>query len=336
MQSAAPSPSPAPSNVDPKAVFVSNIAPSATEKTVSDFFSFCGKITRLAMRKGVGAGGTHEATVHFETESAAKTALLLTNALIVDRPISVVPYVQPVEAQPAPATETVQQGAEISNKEFAVPDEQRTKTSVVASLLAAGYTLGTDSFAKAKEYDENHHISQQLKAGAEAVKNKVVEIDKQYKISETATNVANATTQKIREVDAQYNISSTAAETAKAVDQKLNISGAAAYIGSTWNAGAAYIRQASIDLANKPTVQATIQTIQQVTAPVGKTLEEIEQETARLIAEKQRQNAPPGGEAAPAPAAAGAPPAAPAPAQGPAMPAAAQPPAAASPAGPRT
>lgn len=36
-----------------KAVFVSNISPNATEKTVSDFFSFCGKITKLTLRKYV-------------------------------------------------------------------------------------------------------------------------------------------------------------------------------------------------------------------------------------------------------------------------------------------
>jgi hypothetical protein len=37
-------------------------------------------------------GATIEAIVEFENESAAKTALLLTNALIEDRPITVTPY----------------------------------------------------------------------------------------------------------------------------------------------------------------------------------------------------------------------------------------------------
>lgn len=35
---------------------------------------------------------TSSAVIQFETESAAKTALLLTNALIVDRPITVTAY----------------------------------------------------------------------------------------------------------------------------------------------------------------------------------------------------------------------------------------------------
>jgi hypothetical protein len=75
---------------EPTAVFVTNISPSAGDKTVSDFFSFCGEIRSLVLRHAAGhADGTQEAIVTFESAAAAKTAQLLTNALIVDRAISV-------------------------------------------------------------------------------------------------------------------------------------------------------------------------------------------------------------------------------------------------------
>jgi len=186
---------------DARAVFVSNISPNATEKTVSDFFSFCGRIIRLNLRN---VEGFQEAVVVFETDSAAKTALLLTNALIVDRPITVVPY------SPAPGElerQPSQNDQPITERPYVVPDGERTKTSVVASLLAAGYVLGSDTIGKARELDEKHMITLQLKVGAEQIKAKANEIDRQLHISETATAIKTGVVEKAREVDEKLHIS---------------------------------------------------------------------------------------------------------------------------------
>merc|ERR1711988_1511315 len=113
----------------------------------------------------------------FETEAAAKTALLLTNALIVDRAINVVPYSGQLEAiqspefsetrtgesastdeeenetgEGTPLVQTFQQD-ELTSREHAVPDEQRSKTSTIASLIAAGYTLGEGTRRRGLEID---------------------------------------------------------------------------------------------------------------------------------------------------------------------------------------
>jgi hypothetical protein len=186
---------------DARAVFVTNISPNATEKTVSDFFSFCGRITRLNLRSG--ADGAQEAVVVFESDSAAKTALLLTNALIVDRPITVVPYFPAAgeESQGVEADKTV-----ITERSHAVPDAERTKTSVIASLVAAGYVLGTDTIQRARDLDDKHMISLQLKVGAEQIKAKANEIDRQLHISETATAIKTGVVEKAKEVDAQLHI----------------------------------------------------------------------------------------------------------------------------------
>lgn len=190
---------------DLRAVFVTNISPNATEKTVSDFFSFCGRITRLNLRSV--EGGAQEAVVVFETDSAAKTALLLTNALIVDRPITVVPHTpQAGDAQASPVEASVAAPQNITDRQHAVPDAERTKTSVIASLIAAGYVLGSDTIGKAREIDEKHMISLQLKVGAEQIKAKANEIDKTLHISETATAIRTGVVEKAKEVDEKLHI----------------------------------------------------------------------------------------------------------------------------------
>ncbi|KAL6075905.1 Actin cytoskeleton protein [Balamuthia mandrillaris] len=208
------------STTSQKAVLVQNISPNATEKTVTDFFSFCGKITSLKLT--VDEEGTKHALVVFESEAAAKTALLLSNALIVDRPITVVPAGAESGAElPEGTSTTTLHGSQIENKPHQLPPEQRTHTSVIASMIAAGYMVGAEAIQKAREYDEAHSISVQLKVGAQAIKAKASEIDQQYKISETASSwasylasAASATTAaasaKWQELDQAVGISDTA------------------------------------------------------------------------------------------------------------------------------
>jgi len=201
---------------DSRAVFVANISPNATEKTVSDFFSFCGRITRLTLRRETNSvDGAQEAVVVFETDAAARTALLLTNALIVDRPITVISYT------PSSSEVVLEEkgGENITVRPQSVPDSERTKTSVVASMVAAGYVLGSDAIGRAKEIDEKHMISLQIKVGAEQIKAKANEIDRQLHITETATAIKTAAFVKAKEVDEKLQISvkvGAAAEIAKA------------------------------------------------------------------------------------------------------------------------
>jgi len=200
------------------AVIVTNISPSANEKTVSDFFSFCGKITKLYLDKEEGKD-TYKAVVEFESESASKTALLLTNALIVDRPILVNPYLPrelyPQEVPPSPGTPVPEE--KITHRDFGVKDEERTKTSVIASMIASGYVLASDALNKAKNYDDEHNITLQLKVGVEQIKVKAHEIDQQYKISEKANAVKEKTKEKAKKIDEEFKISEKATIAANSV-----------------------------------------------------------------------------------------------------------------------
>ncbi|KAK5579951.1 hypothetical protein RB653_009640 [Dictyostelium firmibasis] len=206
-------------------VYVSNISLKANTKTVSDFFSFCGRIVNLFLRNDP-TGSSQQAIVVFETESAAKTALLLTNALIVDKVIQVVPFIPELEfdltqqysqqqqfnnlsgEQQPPQQQYVSQSQEdIVNREHSAPDSERSKTSVIASIIAAGYSVGQDAAIKARQVDEEHMISLKLKVGAEAVKAKANEIDNNLHISESAAAIKGAVVEKANAIDERFQIS---------------------------------------------------------------------------------------------------------------------------------
>jgi len=260
------------------AVEVRNISPNANEKTVSDFFSFCGKITRLYLDKEEGKD-TSRAVVEFETESAAKTALLLTNALIVDRPITVVSYPpkdsQQTQAQtPTPGTPVPTE--KITHRDFGgVKDEERTKTSVLATMIASGYVLATDAVSKAKQYDDDHNITLQLKVGMEQLKVKAHELDQTYGISEKAASVKLQATEKAKKMDEEYKISEKA------------------------TAAADKVKATATNVASKaqenPTISQAVDSVktgwQSVANSVTGFYQDYKDQTQRAIEEKQKQRA---------------------------------------------
>jgi len=235
-------------------VLVTDISPKANEKTVTDFFSFCGKVTNLSLRsRSDGA----EAIVTFESEGAAKTALLLTGALIVDRAITVNPHNCEDEFPPvdAPGTTKVISGDEIENRpQPNIHPNERTKTSVIASLIAAGYTVSADAVRKAREFDEERNISTRINAAAEAVGTKVKEIDDRYQISK-----------KIEELSDQV------AEKAKVVDESLHISETAGLVGATVSLG---VQNISNKIKADPTINDAWSRFMASTSQVGDKINE--------------------------------------------------------------
>jgi len=259
------------------AVEVKNISPNANEKTVSDFFSFCGKITKLYLDKEEGKE-TSRAVVEFGSESAAKTALLLTNALIVDRPIVVSAY-PPKDAEKKPehhAEPGTQIPSEnITQRDFGAPDEERTKLSVLASMTASGYVLASDALNKAKQYDEEHNITLQLKVGMEQLKVKAHEVDQTYGISEKAASVKHTAEEKAKKLNEDYKITEKA-------------SAAAEKVKSTAGAVAAKAQE-------NATVSQAVGTVksgwQSVSNAVSGAYQEYREQTAKAIEEKQKERA---------------------------------------------
>jgi len=252
---------------------VTNISPTANEKTVSDFFSFCGKIKQLYLSKEEGKE-TNKAVVEFETESASRTALLLTNALIVDRPITVTSYPPKGETSIPESPGTPVSKEHIQNRDFGgVNDDERTKTSVIASMIASGYVLASDALAKAKQYDDEHNISLQIKVGVEQLKVKAHEIDQTYGISEKATAVKQQAAEKAKKIDEEYKISEKASTAASSVK--------------------ATAMQASAKAQENPTIKSGVETVKSgwasMTQSVTGMYNDYKEQTAKAIEEKKKE-----------------------------------------------
>jgi len=210
-----------PQQDDVNSVIVRNVAPTVdppTHKVLADFFSFCGNIAALSVApddKDPG-GQSVMAIVTFESKAAARTAVLLNNALINERAIQ-------VELAPAGFSLT----SDASSPQLSVhsvPSQDlpqqasgdRSQTSVVVSLLAKGYTLQKDALNSAPKFDEEHEISKRageladqaaqgirnvdaqlgvsatLKTWGDSVQNKAVEIGQQYQVNEKAQAASQA------------------------------------------------------------------------------------------------------------------------------------------------
>ncbi|KAL7749735.1 Protein vip1 [Sorochytrium milnesiophthora] len=176
----------------PNAVLVQNISANATEKAVKDFFSFCGKINKFELAK---AGETQEAFILFDKESAANTARLLTNAVIVDRSVTVLSYFNADKASdPAAAVEADERKAA-----EAKDTEHKSYTTVVAELLAGGYTL------------------------TQPVVRKGIEIDAQYSLSASLFSFFNTAQAKAQALDQKYQVTEMLKANAVKIDQRLHL-----------------------------------------------------------------------------------------------------------------
>ncbi|KAF9916481.1 hypothetical protein BX616_003656, partial [Lobosporangium transversale] len=157
-----------PSTPTPNLIFVDNISASASGKTVKDFFLFCGKILEFEIQRE----GDHQvALVLFERDSAAKTACMLTNAMIVDSQITVKPYFE-----------------ETAEGEH-IPQENKPKATIFAEILAAGYHLQDQIIEKGLEIDAKYGFANKIQAYVEAAKAQAKTLDEKFKVTEKAAEI---------------------------------------------------------------------------------------------------------------------------------------------------
>jgi len=160
-------------------VHVKGISHETTEKEVKDFFSFCGKITSISVTPESGAAdATKSATVTFEKETAAKTALLLDNTQLGKSQV----HVTTANTLDDVAS---QAGAAVSSStgedhEFAQEDKPRSR--IVAEYLAHGYTISDNVISKAIALDSKHGFSTKFT-------NALTNFDSKYKATDKAKSV---------------------------------------------------------------------------------------------------------------------------------------------------
>lgn len=113
-------------------VHVEGISSQTTEKEVRDFFSFCGKISDISVKPTSNdATATRSATVTFEKETAAKTALLLDNTQLGPSQVTVKSTASLGDLAATTKSET-------AAGDHDVEQEDKPRSRIIAEYLAHG------------------------------------------------------------------------------------------------------------------------------------------------------------------------------------------------------
>ncbi|KAI7383123.1 hypothetical protein KC332_g16371, partial [Hortaea werneckii] len=137
-------------------VHVKGISSQTSEKEIRDFFSFCGKIQSLSVTpESSDANSTQSASVTFEKETAAKTALLLDNTQLGPAQVSVSSAKSLEEAAGGKTAGSYDEKGEDGE----IPQEDKPRSRIVAEYLAHGYALSDNAVQRAIQMDQQHGVS---------------------------------------------------------------------------------------------------------------------------------------------------------------------------------
>jgi len=131
-------------------VYVKNIALDTEDKEIREFFSFCGKITSIDVSTD---GSSKTATVQFEKETAARTALLLNHTKLGANEISV------TGSSDGASTPTEEHDVARSSEDTTLTQEEKPRARILAEILAHGYLVADTGLQTAISLDEKHGVS---------------------------------------------------------------------------------------------------------------------------------------------------------------------------------
>jgi len=167
-------------------VHVKNIAPETSDKEVRDFFSFCGKITNLSITpSSADANATKSATVTFEREAAAKTALLLDQTKLGPNPV----HVEGAHSLDELAAGHV--GSSGDEPNFGADDdpvarqENKPRSAIFAEMLSQGYVIGDQALETGIQLDKKHGLSARFTAALSALDQKIHATDRARSADQT-------------------------------------------------------------------------------------------------------------------------------------------------------
>ncbi|KIJ54793.1 hypothetical protein M422DRAFT_24683 [Sphaerobolus stellatus SS14] len=179
-------------------VKVANLNPTTAKENLSDFFSFCGKITSIDHD-----AASKTATINFEKSSAAKTALMLNGGTLDGNHLEVTS--DNVAAESAEHHEEHADGAHFDQSD-------KPKAGIAAEYLAKGYTLSDNILQRAIELDAQQGISARFLSYMRSIDttlgSKVVGPEQTIsgKVQQTLTDAQS----KAKDVDQQKGITETA------------------------------------------------------------------------------------------------------------------------------
>ncbi|KAJ5143867.1 Nucleotide-binding alpha-beta plait [Penicillium bovifimosum] len=156
-------------------VHVSGISPSTSEKEVRDFFSFCGKIVTLSITPVSGEpDAPKSATVTFEKQAAAKTALLLDQTQLGTSTVHVEAAHDIDDIAGAEGTTS-----EAKEDEHDIAQEDKPRSRILAEYLAHGYVVSDQALQQAITLDKKHGVSNRFTTA-------LANFDKKFNASERA------------------------------------------------------------------------------------------------------------------------------------------------------
>ncbi|KAL4778194.1 hypothetical protein BJX76DRAFT_343869 [Aspergillus varians] len=175
---------------DHTTVHVSGIAASTSEKEVKDFFSFCGKIVHISVTPtSAEPDAPKSATVTFEKDAAAKTALLLDQTQLGPSVVTV-KAAQSLEDIAGGQTASAAEAKDENHHDIAQEDKPRSR--ILAEYLAHGYVISDQALQRAIAVDQKHGFSARFtsvlgnfdkKTGAT---DRARGLDESYKLSDKA------------------------------------------------------------------------------------------------------------------------------------------------------
>lgn len=182
-------------------VHVTNISPQTDEKQVRDFFSFCGKITSISVTPTSGEpDAPKSATVTFEKETAAKTALLLDNTQL--GPSSV--HVEAAHSLDEMAGGKAASAGEAKDEHnHNLEQEDKPRSRIVAEYLAHGYVISDNAIQRAISLDRRHGFSQRFTNVLSNFENKYHATDKARDFN-TNHGISDKATSAWRELNSYF------------------------------------------------------------------------------------------------------------------------------------
>lgn len=184
-----------------KKVIVTDISARASEKTVKDFFLFCGKIKEFELIKEESSD-KQIAYVAFERDTAAKTALMLTNAVIGDSQITV------------KSADDASSGCDDSTDD-GLGQEDKPKAAIFAEILAAGYSLQDAILEKGIEFDSKYGVSCVFKQYLAQIQANLKNLDQKYQVTESVTTRAT-------DINNRYSVYDNAMHVINQANEKVN------------------------------------------------------------------------------------------------------------------
>jgi len=167
-------------------VYVTNISSKTSEKEVKDFFSFCGKISNIEITP---TGETQKATVTFEKETAAKTALLLDNTALGATQVKVASATGSSDDDGSHFTSNEQRDTDD------ITQEEKPRSRIVAEYLAHGYVIGDNAVQRAIDLDSKHGVSTRFMTTLSNLDSKyhatdkAKSVDQSYGVSQKTNNL---------------------------------------------------------------------------------------------------------------------------------------------------